>query len=166
MEENAKVAAYRRLAYMDAMTGMENRAAFMEQQRKTEGMAGLSYILFDINDLKRINDQYGHREGDRLITSAAACIKDVFGERGKCYRIGGDEFMVIVQDSSVAETAASLERMKARVAEENQKCAIFLRIAAGYAVRQGTESAEQLYQKADANMYEEKQKMKAAEVLI
>lgn len=158
-EENANAAAYRRLAYTDTMTGLENRTAFMEEQEKP--CAGVSYILSDINDLKQINDQYGHQEGDLLISAAARCIRDVFGERGKCYRIGGDEFVVILNGSSVSETAAELQRLKARIAQENENRAIPLDIAAGYAIQQGSETAQQLYRRADASMYEEKQKMKA-----
>ena len=69
--------------------------------------------------------------------------------------------MVILKDSSVSETAAELQRLKARIAQENEDRAIPLDIAAGYAVQQGSETAQQLYRRADASMYEEKQKMKA-----
>ena len=158
MEENADAAAYRRLAYTDAMTGLGNRTAFLEEQEKP--CAGVSYILSDINGLKQINDRYGHQEGDLLISAAARCIRDVFGERGKCYRIGGDEFVVILKDSSVSETAAELRRLKARIVRENEGRAIPLDMAVGYAVQQGSETAQQLYKRADAGMYEEKQKMK------
>lgn len=161
MEENANAAAYRRLAYLDMMTGLGNRTAFIEEQKKEEPCAGVAYILFDINDLKQTNDQYGHQEGDLLISAVAGCIRDVFGESGKCYRIGGDEFVVILEDSSASDTTEKLNRMRARIAEENEKRTIPLDIAAGYAVWQGAETADQLYQRADVNMYEEKQRMKA-----
>ena len=161
MEENANTAAYRRLAYMDTMTGLGNRTAFIEEQEKDEPLAGVSYILFDINNLKQVNDQYGHQEGDLLITAVADCIRGVFGKSGKCYRIGGDEFVVILKDSSASGTAAELDELRVRIAKENEKRTIPLNIAAGYAVWQDAETADQLYQRADANMYEEKQKMKA-----
>ncbi|MGN1003719.1 MAG: diguanylate cyclase domain-containing protein [Oscillospiraceae bacterium] len=163
MEENANTAAYRRLAYMDAMTGLENRAAFMEEQCRENSADGLSLILFDINNLKRTNDLHGHQEGDFLIVAVARCIRDIFGEKGKCYRIGGDEFVVILKDGSASGIDADLQSLRARIARENEKRTIPLEIAAGYAVRQGAETAEQLYKRADASMYEEKQKMKAAE---
>lgn len=161
MEENANTAAYRRLAYLDGMTGLGNRTAFIEEQEKDDPLAGVTYILFDINNLKQVNDQYGHQEGDLLICAVAKCIQDVFGESGKCYRIGGDEFVVILKDSCASDTAEKLDAMSARVAQENEKRMIPVSIAAGCAVWQEKETASQLYQRADADMYQKKLKMKA-----
>lgn len=164
VRENARAAAYRRMAYTDMMTGMGNRAAFMEEERRLALRAGLAYVLFDINDLKQINDRYGHQEGDRLITAAAACIRDIFAAKGICCRVGGDEFVAILRSGSPEEIAADLERLAARTAEEREKTGIPLEIAAGYALWEEGETAEDLYRRADAGMYEDKQRMKGDRV--
>lgn len=135
MKENANMAAYKRLAYMDAMTGMANRAAFMEAQRQNEAASGLACIVFDSNNLKWINDQYGHPEGGHAITAAARLIRDTFGDGGTCFRIGGDEFLVFLKGGSADQIAAELERLNGKFAAETRASGSRFDIAAGYAVR-------------------------------
>jgi diguanylate cyclase (GGDEF)-like protein len=60
---------------------------------------GYVIVTFDLNNLKQCNDQYGHRVGDEYIINAAHIIEDNFERYGKCYRIGGDEFCVIMPDA-------------------------------------------------------------------
>lgn len=161
MEKAASIAAYRELAYMDVMTGMENRTAFMEEQNRGSLAAGTVYVLLDINNLKIINDQYGHQAGDQLIILAAHYIRDAFGSLGKCYRIGGDEFMAVLQNSSGESTREMIAGMQERIRRENERRKVPLSIAAGYAVQERAgDTPEQLYRWADASMYEEKQRMK------
>lgn len=98
MGRSASIEAYKELAYVDAMTCMGNRTAFMRDQEAISSRRKVGYIMMDINNLKLVNDNYGHHEGDRLITDAAECIRDTFERIGKCYRIGGDEFVVMWRD--------------------------------------------------------------------
>lgn len=100
----------------DALTGCLNRHAYETDINKLDLKKEWIYISLDLNSLKHINDTYGHDVGDEMICAAAACMTASFGEFGKVYRIGGDEFVVIVTqkpdeldamtkhfDSSVAE---------------------------------------------------------------
>lgn len=160
VEEKANMAAYKRLAYMDAMTGLENRAAFMEAQNRAEDIADLSCIMFDVNNLKQINDAYGHEGGDRVIITAAHTSRDAFGEIGTCFRIGGDEFVVLLTEKSEKQVRAALESLKESLAEKKRSGFVSVDIAAGYAVRHGAETVDQMVQRADALMYEEKRRMK------
>lgn len=161
MEESANVTAYRKLAYMDMMTGMENRTAFMEEQERDASAVGRAYLMFDINNLKQINDRCGHLAGDEVIVNAARCIQEVFGAIGKCYRIGGDEFVVILPNGANGEAEDGLARMRARVRRMNDENEILLDIAAGCAIQEDeNETADQLFRRADARMYAEKQRMK------
>ena len=57
-----------------------------------------TYIVIDVNWLKQTNDQYGHRAGDELLCCAARCIREAFYRAEDCFRIGGDEFAVIMVD--------------------------------------------------------------------
>ena len=83
----------------DPLTGMMNRRAFEKQKLlyETGGELppSLVVVMLDINGLKETNDRFGHEAGDELIWGASECIKTAFGERGSCYRIGGDEFVVL-----------------------------------------------------------------------
>lgn len=108
-----------------------------------------------------INDQYGHQMGDLAIVTAARYIREFFGSKGRCFRIGGDEFVVILKESHDDEIKINLERFRNRMENENRNRNIDINIAAGYAVMSGDgETEEQLFRRADANMYEEKKKMK------
>lgn len=80
----------------DALTGCLNRHAYETDINKLDLKKEWIYISLDLNGLKRINDTYGHAAGDEMICAAAACMTAGFGEFGKVYRIGGDEFAVIV----------------------------------------------------------------------
>ncbi|MBQ7487732.1 MAG: GGDEF domain-containing protein [Clostridia bacterium] len=86
-------------ADIDVLTGLKNRRAYEEELDKYEEIMktdGLIYISIDLNGLKEANDSHGHEIGDRLIASAAQCIQHGFGSRGNVYRIGGDEFIVLI----------------------------------------------------------------------
>jgi len=93
---------YRELAFKDMQTNLKNRGAFNLDMAKVDlGECGETYvdlIIMDLNFLKRTNDKYGHLAGDVLINTAADCIERAFGTLGECYRIGGDEFAVLVFD--------------------------------------------------------------------
>lgn len=163
IRKNIDLAAYERLAYMDTMTGMANRTAFTEAQERECPYEGRTYILMDINNLKSINDRYGHHEGDALIIEAARCIQEAFGDLGICYRIGGDEFVVILERSTEKETKERLAGFKKMLEKINETRAVPLEIAAGCAIGQdAADTPGKLFQRADADMYAEKQKMKNA----
>ena len=86
-------------ADVDVLTGFSNRRVYMEDMRRlTDGSMpeDLAYIVIDMNGLKDVNDRCGHEAGDRLIIGAARCIEQSFGHRGRMYRIGGDEFVVML----------------------------------------------------------------------
>ena len=92
-------------AYIDGLTGLNNRAAYEEHVNRLEdeirgGTANFAIALFDVNSLKEVNDKYGHKKGDGVIRSAAVALQNTFRE-GKLYRIGGDEFLVILESSYV-----------------------------------------------------------------
>lgn len=111
-----QIAFVRSQAYIDGLTGLGNRTAYEDHIRRLEdaikaGKASFTVVLFDLNGLKEINDGYGHARGDQVIIAAAADLKQAF-EGGKVYRIGGDEFVVIVEGQdleTVSRTAEQLE---------------------------------------------------------
>ena len=119
----------------------------------------------DINNLKQTNDHFGHQAGDELISSAAECISQVFEGKGKAYRIGGDEFVVIVKDATeeyLEQLLRRLEEAQAEKQKELQKCRK-LQIAYGYAVHCEGLGYEELFRQADDRMYECKRRMKEME---
>jgi diguanylate cyclase (GGDEF)-like protein len=94
---------YAKLAYMDHVTQGKNRLAFERDLdllfKDPERKSQLRLVAFDLDDLKGINDAYGHVEGDRAIKKAFEMITDVFATQGTCYRIGGDEFACLFENN-------------------------------------------------------------------
>lgn len=110
MEKNKEVEYYQKLAYIDLLTEGNNRTAYFEKisndyntVKKCEGMC---LVQFDLNNLKYINDNFGHMEGDDALRRTYDCIDMTYGKYGTCYRIGGDEFACIlpVKYSQYAES--------------------------------------------------------------
>ena len=83
----------------DELTKCFNRRAYDSDMQKLDLNTKWAYISLDLNGLKKANDTLGHSAGDELICAAANCMKFAFASYGKIYRIGGDEFVVLIQES-------------------------------------------------------------------
>ena len=119
-----RIVQERENAELDVLTGFPNRRAYEAEIRKLSGgplRSDLFYIAIDLNELKEINDSLGHDAGDRLIIGAAQCIRECFEDRGKAYRIGGDEFAALVhaQKGEMAALLEAYERCMAQWSEHN-----------------------------------------------
>lgn len=161
LEKKIEILELEKIAYTDALTGMGNRAAFIKELSRYEKKEDAGCVVADINNLKICNDRYGHQEGDRMIKEAAICIKEAFCEYGVCYRIGGDEFCVLIPKAEESRILAAIEEVEHRVEGKNEHRVMPLSIACGYAVREDTnETMEQLFNRSDAVMYDVKERMK------
>lgn len=150
-----------KIAYIDSLTGLENRAAFTKELMAYEQNGNAACVVADVNNLKLCNDRYGHLEGDKIISDAAECIYNAFDKLGKCYRIGGDEFCVLIPNTGHEEIFAALGKMEELVDEKNTQRVMPLSIACGYAVRESSdESMEHLFNRGDEMMYDVKYRMK------
>lgn len=156
-----------RLAHIDGLTGLYNRLAFSEREteiaKKKNGMC--VFIEFDVNNLKKVNDNYGHTEGDKHIIGAAEVITKSFGQYGEIYRVGGDEFIGIIEgfECEAMANAASEELMKLyKEYNEKNNPPVKLEIAYGIALYDyDSGDPEQAERIADDRMYECKKKLKA-----
>ncbi|WP_117168647.1 putative bifunctional diguanylate cyclase/phosphodiesterase [Paraliobacillus sediminis] len=117
MRKNSKlVSEYRNLAYHDTLTGLKNRTAFIEDLGTTMNIAResnrpVALLLMDLDRFKTINDTLGHQIGDRVLQIAADRLREKLGCTTDIYRVGGDEFVVILPDhnkSSCSEIADNL----------------------------------------------------------
>lgn len=163
------------LAYRDGLMGVGNRTAFQELLEELEGKkketAGIAIAMFDVNDLKYVNDHLGHQQGDELIVSSANIVKSVLEEEnGSCFRIGGDEFAgVLVGDDAAGRCERALAHFEEAMASYNAASEHMLRIsiASGYAVYDKGQEEELLmdvYRQADVHMYENKKKIKSIQI--
>ena len=148
-------------AYTDARTGLPNRSACKEILNNNEIISSpTACIIFDLNNLKFINDTMGHSAGDRLIVKFAGLLRSVFPEKDFVGRYGGDEFMVVIYDTDKAEVdeilkCLCLEKDKLN----NTGNELQIDYACGWAISEDyKESTLQiLFDSADSYMYENKQ---------
>ncbi|SMC39646.1 diguanylate cyclase (GGDEF) domain-containing protein [Oscillospiraceae bacterium] len=156
----------RKLAHTDALTGIENRMAFTEYENNIREQSSEDILLvqLDINFLKRVNDEFGHVEGDKHIAAAASIISDCFGGSGRVFRTGGDEFIATVEGlAGKAKYDEAINKMEQEIAKYNKanKPPIPLQIAYGMAEYTGHgKNPEEVLKEADTQMYLMKTRMK------
>ena len=143
----------------DVQTKIKNRAAFEKKmQHYLNGNEHVTLVMFDLNNLKATNDQYGHKAGDEMIYQAAKIISESFMPIGTAYRIGGDEFCVLCEDVSKGLVDEMLSRLDETIIEINKHRQIKITIAHGYAFydKYGSESVYAVLSHADKAMYTNK----------
>lgn len=151
--------AYEKMAYTDIMTDLNNRASFEKELVHLGNLEHLNVtvISIDLNNLKKINDGQGHHAGDEFIQEAANVLKETFGEIGNIYRIGGDEFVVILQQAQKQQVDEKIELLQTCL--ENSKNEL-LSMAVGVAELKNGENMQELLERADERMYEDKTEYK------
>lgn len=158
-------------AYHDALTGLKNKTAYLTLERELDadiqaGGAAFGIIMVDVNFLKRVNDTYGHERGDAYLQSAVGLICEVFGQE-RAFRVGGDEFVVVLRGAELSDAEGMVRRFKDEVRryagdpalEEWERVSAAVG-AATYDKARDT-SAQDVYKRADQEMYENKVAMKA-----
>lgn len=162
--ENKKISIYREMATKDILSGCYNRNAFEEDLRETVLDEKTSVVMFDLNNLKKCNDNLGHSIGDMYIMDAAKIIHSIFKHYGKLYRIGGDEFCLVSKSLNEKRFEQLREKLQNEVDfYDNKGTGIIMGIASGYSdYMPGVDySFDTLLDRADERMYENKKKLKA-----
>jgi diguanylate cyclase (GGDEF)-like protein len=144
----------------DAMTGVFNRSFFEIVQSQVEEAGNVPVALFicDVDNLKLINDQYGHQAGDVILKATASILTAIAPPGAVVSRIGGDEFAMIIPGIDKAELIEIRENIRQRTENYSKnESAIPLSMSVGYAIAEkGPISMEQLFQIADDGMYRQK----------
>ncbi len=137
----------------DALTGLLNRQCFeRDMERKTSRIGAV--VSADMNELKWINDIFGHAAGDKAIKTVANCLKG--SEEKSVYRIGGDEFEIFYHTDDEEKVKADIKKMRKRLADTPYECAI------GYAMVKKCGDVEMAVKLADRAMYVNKAELKKA----
>ena len=158
-----KLEFYRQLATKDMLTDMYNRNSYDEWVKENVQMPGTLIITFDLNNLKYCNDTLGHAIGDDYIKNAAGIIAEIFGNFGNCYRIGGDEFCVVIPKQNKIDPEDKLTQLEQEQKKYNAGLEYpYMQIAYGYAEydAQTDLDIEDTRSRADKKMYEMKRRMK------
>ncbi|MDO8281362.1 MAG: GGDEF domain-containing protein [Thermodesulfovibrionia bacterium] len=154
------------MALHDILTGLHNRNyldIYLEREKKKIKRYGgsLTLFMFDLNNFKNINDTYGHQHGDGVLKEFASILKMSIRDTDLLIRYGGDEFLIIKTESSGHENDIMLDRIRQNIANWNEEYGsenYSLSFSYGNAVYDQDKDIEQVIEKADAEMYKDKQK--------
>lgn len=154
LEQRDQQQYLQQLSYYDMLTHLRNRNGYIESLNvwKQTKLERVGCIYIDLNGLKKANDELGHEAGDRLICHMAEILQAVFPERG--YRIGGDEFVVILHGVSQDEFGAKVQQLREELQRQKVSAAV------GSVWEQSPEDLETMVRQADDLMYSEKERMK------
>ena len=153
-------AELKQLSEIDQMTHLFNRNKYDQMIKEYfPKIKQIAVIFWDINGLKALNDTKGHEAGDYLITIIAKTIFTIAGNNRYAYRIGGDEFVMIIENPENNEIKLLLDEWNKNMDSMNNSSKIPLSASVGYALGKGCD-IEQIIKQADEMMYEEKRKSK------
>jgi two-component system, cell cycle response regulator len=162
---------YEKISMTDGLTGLYNIHFFKKQMKTFFAIARrykqtFSLALIDINELKKINDSYGHTAGDCVLKNFSAIAKKVFREADIITRYGGDEFTVILPSINKEQAVKAVDRLKNEIDGKTFSCDnsginISFSISAGIAeYKESFKDEIELFELADSMMYEDKRIMK------
>jgi diguanylate cyclase (GGDEF)-like protein len=152
----------RKLADLDALTGLHNRRYFHETLAREVSRAQrysrqLSLIVFDLDDFKAINDRIGHLSGDAVLAETAERVRDVVRSADIACRVGGDEFAVILPESSTADADQLYHRLRGAVSSRPVGQAGRLSLSAGIADLLPDDDPTHFFERADEALYRAKE---------
>lgn len=164
--ELARLNVYKDFAYTDVLTGVPNRRMYEERlgqevARAQRGRHPLALALIDLDRLKSINDRVGHRGGDDVLARFARFVRTGLRQPDTFCRIGGDEFAVILPDTSATNARVSMERLRRNLAGLDLRLdggphPVELSFSCGIAGFQLGMSAGELAEQADSALYDAK----------
>ncbi|MDQ2984480.1 MAG: sensor domain-containing diguanylate cyclase [Actinomycetota bacterium] len=165
--ENAKrFREARQLADLDALTGLHNRRYFHETLAREVARGHrydrrLALIVFDLDDFKAINDRIGHLSGDAVLAEAAERVRDVVRSADIACRVGGDEFAVVLPESTLKDADQLYRRLQGAISAKSVGQAGRLSLSAGIAELKPEDDSTSFFERADEALYRAKEKGKA-----
>lgn len=165
IEKGRKAKFFEQLALHDELSGLYNRAFYAQYLEQHNLQQADSFIImFDVNNLKECNDTFGHERGDRLLQNSAKVLEEAFLPEGKCIRMGGDEFCVILRHSSETFIQEHLQKFDEllMIFNETHPDEFPVKIAYGYANYDSENDFDfsDTLRRADKDMYQMKMNMK------
>lgn len=147
----------------DSLTGLKNRAYLQSANVRLKHdhlkHACICVIVIDLDHFKDINDQYGHPTGDDILIRVASILADNVRSNDECYRIGGDEFIVIVKSQTLSDTKKLAERLREKIAEDERLHIMSkggISASLGLAVMLPNQPIEEVVSIADEMLYQAK----------
>ncbi len=159
-----KLSENRKKLMFDTLTGVRNRLSYdeiLEQEfsRYARYHETFSYALLDIDHFKRINDEYGHNAGDKALQIVAQMMSRNIRKTDFLFRIGGEEFVLILPKTSLQGAAPLVEKIRKSVGETNfhfKQQKVNISLSAGLSCMRENDTTESLYERADKALYQAK----------
>jgi two-component system cell cycle response regulator len=166
IENASRFREARQQADLDALTGLHNRRYFHETLGREVARAHrygrrLALVVFDLDDFKAINDRIGHLAGDGVLAEVAERVRSVVRSADVACRVGGDEFGIILPESTLTDAEQLSHRMQAAVASRPIGDAGTLQLSAGAAELRQEDDATKFFERADDALYRAKESGKA-----
>lgn len=157
----------KRKAYIDS-TGIMNKNACMERMNlldNKDSTLNIGFAMFDLNNLKQVNDYWGHEEGDKLIQNFVLLLRQASNKKYFLGRFGGDEFVAIIENCTEEQMKSYLKRIEELTDRFNQIQGVPISYACGFAIstKEHYYLMDDLLKEADKKMYENKKQMKAVD---
>jgi diguanylate cyclase (GGDEF)-like protein len=154
---------FARQARIDPLTGLENRAAWdehvqAEEARRVRYARAVTVVSADLDNLKAVNDRYGHEAGDRLIRAAANLLRRHARGADRIARVGGDEFLILMPETDLHGAGRYLVRVRAAIRRIQKTEVSALQLSFGAATAREGESLASVTKRADAAMYAAKKR--------
>jgi diguanylate cyclase (GGDEF)-like protein len=152
-------------AFKDPLTGAGNRIALNDNLTREMELSkrlnyDLSVLMIDLDHFKRINDGYGHLVGDEVLKAVVTQIKDCIRQTDICFRYGGEEFVVLLNNANIANARLIAERIRMTVSDlciATDKGLLQVTLSTGLAMLKEDDSCNDLLKRADSALYQAKQ---------
>jgi diguanylate cyclase (GGDEF)-like protein len=163
-ELQQKLADNRKKLLFDTLTGTRSRLAYNEQIVQELGRwerygTPFSYAILDIDHFKQVNDKYGHNAGDKALRLTAQLMQKYVRKSDSLFRIGGEEFVLILTNTFIAEAATLIAKLRQGVADSGlhfRQEKVLLTLSAGITEPIAKDSVQDIYERADAALYRAK----------
>ena len=164
-EQSLELKTAWKLAYTDALTGVESKLAYLEAQERIDTLINnkelkdFALVVFDINNLKKVNDTLGHQEGDKYIIKACTLIKETF-KNSEVYRIGGDEFIALLKNTDFINRYSLLDDFNNQIEINIKNNDVVISSGMADYNKDEDKSFRNMFERADFSMYDQKKHLK------
>ena len=150
-----------KLASVDPLTGVGNRRSFDDHVQailasNNRTPQKVSMMVLDLDLFKKVNDQYGHKKGDQVLIEFASRIKSIIRETDHIYRFGGEEFVVIANESTVESAGNLAEMIRIYIKDAPQFVACDVTVSIGVSELVSSDNSDSWFKRADSALYEAK----------
>ena len=149
------------MALRDCLTGLGNRSSFEQDIQQAIAMSerrdvGLVLLMFDLDNFKQVNDRFGHLDGDKVIRRFAAILSQAVRGADRCYRIGGDEFSVLLQPATDGSARQVIQRVQQLISNDQTLRTLKIGTSRGFSQHQKGDTPTTMIDRADRQLYRHK----------